>query len=171
MVLPSRFLEGFEVIGAMQLKEITLKKKETKSYVFAIIITDDAYNLGNMLEKYCNLDKFDELLAMTKNKWHDILSGFAVNSQNKDFDNWLKWVSLQPILRRIYGCSFLPHHDYGRGGRGWRDLWQDALALLLLDNQDIKSLLYNNFAGVRIDGSNATIIGENPVNLLRTEII
>lgn len=155
-------LEGYEVIGAMQLKEVTLKKNESKSYVFAILITDDENSLGNILDNFCTIEKFDELLLETKNKWQSILSGFSVTTNNETFDKWLKWVSLQSILRRIYGCSFLPHHDYGRGGRGWRDLWQDALALLLLDNQDIKSLLFNNFAGVRIDGSNATIIGDKP---------
>lgn len=29
-------------------------------------------------------------------------------------DNYLKWICFQPILRRIYGCSFLPYHDYGK---------------------------------------------------------
>ena len=71
----------------------------------------------------------------------------------------MHWVSFQPILRRIYGCSFLPHHDYGKGGRGWRDLWQDCLALLIMNPDGVRQMLLDNFAGVRIDGSNATIIG------------
>ena len=62
-------------------------------------------------------------------------------------------------LRRIYGCSFLPHHDYGKGGRGWRDLWQDCLALLIMNPEGVKEMLLGNFGGVRIDGTNATIIG------------
>ena len=79
------------------------------------------------------------------------------------FDGWLKWVTLQPILRRLFGNSFLPYHDYGRGGRGWRDLWQDCLALLLMEpGAGATTLLLSNFAGVRLDGSNATIIGSRP---------
>jgi cellobiose phosphorylase len=74
----------------------------------------------------------------------------------------LKWVALQPILRRLFGNSFLPYHDYGRGGRGWRDLWQDCLALLLMESDRVGDLLLANNAGVRIDGSNATIIGAQP---------
>ena len=54
---------------------------------------------------------------------------------------------------------FLPHHDYGKGGRGWRDLWQDCLALLLMNPDGVREMLLNNFQGVRIDGTNATIIG------------
>ena len=63
------------------------------------------------------------------------------------------------MARKIFGCSFLPDFDYGRGGRGWRDLWQDCLALILTNPDETKELLYHNFAGVRVDGSNATIIG------------
>lgn len=79
-----------------------------------------------------------------------------------EYDNFLKWVSFQPFLRAIYGCSFLPHHDYGRGGRGWRDLWQDCLSLLIMDPKDVRANLLNNIRGVRIDGTNATIIGSKP---------
>ncbi|HYH03611.1 MAG TPA: cellobiose phosphorylase, partial [Bacillota bacterium] len=48
------------------------------------------------------------------------------------------------------------------GGRGWRDLWQDCLGLLLQDPTEVRELLLNNFAGVRIDGTNATVIGAKP---------
>ena len=82
------------------------------------------------------------------------------------FNGWLKWVSVQPFLRRLFGNSFLPYHDYGRGGRGWRDLWQDCLALLMLEPEPVHDLLFSSFAGVRIDGSNATIIGSRPGEFL-----
>ncbi len=77
-------------------------------------------------------------------------------------EGWLRWVTIQPVLRRYFGNSFLPYHDYGRGGRGWRDLWQDILALLMLERGAVGEMLFDNFAGVRIDGSNATIIGSHP---------
>ena len=75
-------------------------------------------------------------------------------------------MSVQPFLRRLFGNSFLPYHDYGRGGRGWRDLWQDCLALLMLEPEPVHDLLFSSFAGVRIDGSNATIIGSRPGEFL-----
>ena len=81
---------------------------------------------------------------------------------NPKEDSYLKWICFQPVLRRIYGCSFLPYHDYGRGGRGWRDLWQDCLSLLILNPREVRSMILNSFAGVRFDGTNATIIGEKP---------
>ncbi len=39
------------------------------------------------------------------------------------------------------------------------DLWQDCLALLLMNPDGVREMLLNNFQGVRIDGTNATIIG------------
>ena len=81
---------------------------------------------------------------------------------NRQMDLWLRWVGIQPHLRKIFGNSFLPDFDYGRGGRGWRDLWQDALALLLTSPAETREMLIHNFGGVRIDGSNATVIrGDN----------
>ncbi len=40
-----------------------------------------------------------------------------------------------------------------------RDLWQDVNAALLMGNKDLADTLSGYFAGVRMDGSNATIIG------------
>ena len=83
----------------------------------------------------------------------------AFATPDSDLNEWLSWVTFQPMLRRIYGNSYLPQFDYGRGGKGWRDLWQDCLALLLSDPDSVRPMLLHNFGGVRIDGSNATIIG------------
>lgn len=53
----------------------------------------------------------------------------------------------------------LPYHDYGKGGRGWRDLWQDCLALLIMEPSVVRQMIVDNYGGVRMDGTNATIIG------------
>ncbi|MDD5155969.1 MAG: cellobiose phosphorylase, partial [Candidatus Omnitrophica bacterium] len=98
----------------------------------------------------------------TARAWQDQAKFIETESGNKNFDNWLRWVSIQPILRKIFGCSFLPDFDYGKGGRGWRDLWQDCLSLILRNPKEVRPLIINNFSGVRIDGSNATVIGKKP---------
>ena len=54
----------------------------------------------------------------------------SYHTKDRQFDRYMQWVSFQPILRRIYGCSFCRTMITERGGRGWRDLWQDCLALL-----------------------------------------
>ncbi|RQV98978.1 MAG: cellobiose phosphorylase, partial [Calditrichaeota bacterium] len=81
---------------------------------------------------------------------------------NHDFNNWVRWVSFQLKCRQIFGNSYLPDFGYGRGGRGWRDLWQDLLSIFLVDPESARQEIINNFGGIRVDGSNATIIGTRP---------
>ena len=104
------------------------------------------------------MKKTEKALQETKDYWQEKVNA-RYYTGNSQFDCFMRWVSFQPILRRIYGCSFLPHHDYGRGGRGWRDLWQDCLSLLIMDPDGVRQMILDNYGGVRIDGTNATIIG------------
>lgn len=106
-------------------------------------------------------DTFASALESTK-CWWQAQNAAVFAACDPDLTAWMRWVGIQPTLRRICGCSFLPHHDYGRGGRGWRDLWQDSLALLLHDPAAVRGDLVRYFAGVRADGTNATIIGRKP---------
>lgn len=153
--------EGYEAVGALRFEDEVLEPGEEKSYVLAIAI-GEGDGEENIAAKYCSEDDFESHLTKNRNFWRKKTDRVQLNSGDEEFDLWMKWVTLQPLLRRIYGCSFLPHHDYGRGGRGWRDLWQDCLSLLLMEPERVRDLLLNNFAGVRMDGSNATIIGSEP---------
>ncbi len=98
-------------------------------------------------------------LEQTKRFWLAKTQRVSFFTAERRLDQWLAWVGFQPMLRRLYGNSYLPQFDYGRGGRGWRDLWQDCLALLLSDPASVRPTLLHNLGGIRIDGSNATIIG------------
>ncbi len=153
---------GYECIGALKFKEEILEAGDSVTYVIIMVIDHMGNKMGKYIDKYSSQNDFDKELEKNIKYWESKLSQLTFFTGDDTFDNWMKWITLQPILRRIYGCSFLPYHDYGRGGRGWRDLWQDCLALLLMDDEKVHDLLYNNFAGVRIDGSNATIIGNEP---------
>lgn len=147
-------VEGFEAIGAMEMEEVELAPGEAKEYYIVL-----GYN--GQGQELLNKAKEEEAFKETEEYWREEL-GIEVQTGNREYDQWLKWVGIQPTLRRIYGCSFLPHHDYGRGGRGYRDLWQDSLALLLNSKVSIRHQLMDYFGGIRIDGSNATIIGKEP---------
>jgi cellobiose phosphorylase len=155
-------LEGYEAIGALRFSQVVLGPMESKSYIVALAIHNSGSNMEEWARLYCNETAFDTMLAQNQTFWENRLAGLSFMTGDPAFNYWMKWVNLQPILRRICGCSFFPHHDYGRGGRGWRDLWQDCLALLVSNPSEVKKILFNNFAGVRIDGSNATIIGSKP---------
>lgn len=158
-------VSGYETIGGFEFDEVTLKPNQDSHFYISLMMSEDREQIiseGNNLSE----QRFSGLLEDTKNKWRKELDSLQFSFSDATYNGWLKWVTLQPILRRIYGNSFLPHHDYGRGGRGWRDLWQDSLALILMNPKSVREMLLNNFNGVRIDGSNATIIGNKPGEFL-----
>ncbi len=150
---------GREAIGGIQFESVTLEPQECKSYTVIIGATEQPEEIEEMIRAFDSEQKVMEALEDTKAYWQDQVN-VRYYTGNRDFDNFMRWVSFQPFLRRIYGCSFLPHHDYGKGGRGWRDLWQDCLALLIMNPDGVRQMIVDNYGGVRMDGSNATIIGE-----------
>lgn len=154
--------EGFEAIGALRFNTKELSPAESLTFLLVMGIGEKETNLKELFSYYSDDAKFDLELAENINFWKNKVNNFGIETSDSYFNNWMKWVTVQPILRRIYGCSFLPHHDYGRGGRGWRDLWQDCLALIIMEPDEVRDNLINNYGGVRIDGSNATIIGSKP---------
>jgi cellobiose phosphorylase len=148
-------ITGYELTGGFEFEAVDLQpgQQVTLYYRLGINTSDDAP---------LNAKNYDQLKKENKAYWTDLIGQLECQVQDEDYSAWLKWVTIQPTLRRLFGNSFLPHHDYGKGGRGWRDLWQDQLSLILMDAQSVREALLNNFKGVRIDGSNATIIGDQP---------
>jgi cellobiose phosphorylase len=159
---PGETIGGYEAVGALRFKDEELAPGQSKAWFIALSISDGNAEEKDEVMKYLSPGGFLKGLDETKSFWEEKLSSIRFHGADRDFSLWMKWVTLQPVLRRIYGCSFLPHHDYGRGGRGWRDLWQDCLALLLLEPECVRGQLLNHFGGVRLDGTNATIIGTAP---------
>jgi cellobiose phosphorylase len=161
-ILPKKeCIQGKEAMGALRFAETALAPGKTKSYIILMGISEDNAGIKSIINKFSSLDKVKNSLERTKNYWVTNSRKISLSTGNLDFDNWFCWVNIQPALRKIFGCSFLPDFDYGKGGRGWRDLWQDCLCLILDNPQQVRRLLVNNFSGVRIDGSNATIIKKN----------
>ncbi len=159
-------IQGKEAVGALRFEKIELAPGEGKEYFIAVGMTEDLTEPLNQFSEFNTAEKFDKALEKTKAYWFDKTQAIVFKTGKNEFNSWMHWVILQPILRRIYGCSFLPDHDYGKGGKGWRDIWQDLLSLILIEPEGVRDVLINNFAGVRIDGSNATIIGSAPGEFL-----
>ncbi|MBR3082899.1 MAG: cellobiose phosphorylase, partial [Clostridiales bacterium] len=150
-MVPGSVVNGQEAYAGIKFAKKTLSAG--RSAVYNVVLGFDGE--GSQFLENANVAKaFEDVKA----HWE---SEKIIHTKTGDplFDGWMEWVSVQPALRKLYGCSFLPYHDYGRGGRGWRDLWQDSLALLLRNPADARDDLISYFAGVRMDGSNATIIG------------
>ncbi|XCP84429.1 cellobiose phosphorylase [Roseburia hominis] len=156
---------GKEAMGAFRFGKIELSPGERAEYMILLGTETSEAKIQNTFAKYDSVNKVLIKLDQTKSYWRDTVNvGF--HTQDPNFDCLMKWVGFQPFLRRLFGCSFLPHHDYGRGGRGWRDLWQDCLSLLLMNPQNVGEMIAQNYGGVRIDGTNATIIGEGDGNFI-----
>ena len=153
-------MQGKEAMAGLRFKACVLKPKQSVSYIILMGITDDKSRINGILEKFNTQAKVEKALQENKIYWQLKSLSIQVKTGDSDFDNWFRWVNIQPHLRRIFGCSYLPDFDYGKGGKGWRDLWQDCLSLILNNPGEARPLLINNFRGVRIDGSNATIIGK-----------
>ncbi len=151
-------IAGREAMGGIRFKQITIRKDETVEYVIIMGIAQQEEEVEALISKYGSSAKAEQVFEEVKAYWQEKVN-VRYHTGNECFDFFMRWVSFQPFLRRLYGCSFLPHHDYGRGGRGWRDLWQDCLSLLLMEPGDVRKMIVSNYSGVRIDGTNATIIG------------
>ena len=160
-ILPTKNqIQGREAMGALRFRKINLAPGQSYSFTILMGISEDKAEIKGIINKFKGRPKVAKALVQTKDFWIKKSSQISITTGNSDFDHWFRWVSIQPILRKIFGCSFLPDFDYGKGGRGWRDLWQDCLGLIFTNPNEARKLLVNNFSGVRIDGTNATIIGK-----------
>lgn len=163
LTLPAKQrIQGREAFGGLRFRKVALRPGESKTYIILAGIVEDPSAVERIFAAYGSTAGVEAAFALTQEFWTAKADDYRVRTGDADFNNWFRWVSIQPTLRRVFGCSFLPDFDYGKGGRGWRDLWQDCLGLLLSEPGHVRELLLNNFSGVRIDGSNATIIGTLP---------
>ncbi|MCM8813139.1 MAG: cellobiose phosphorylase [Candidatus Omnitrophica bacterium] len=154
--------QGKETVGALRFSLRTLAPGESATYVLMGMILEKPQQALTLFKTFNSKEKFDRALHKNTAVWRKRVDSIQVTTGLPLFDNWFRWVTLQPVLRKIFGCSFLPDFDYGRGGKGWRDLWQDCLSLIFINPDEIRDILVANFGGVRIDGTNATIITKKP---------
>lgn len=152
-------MDGYEALGGIRFQTICLAPSQSCSYTVLIGATESEVEIKEAVDALATNTKVQTELKQVQDYWQEQVN-IKYHTGDIAFDNYMRWVSFQPFLRRIYGCSFLPYHDYGKGGRGWRDLWQDCLALLMMNPSGVRQMILDNYGGVRIDGTNATIIGE-----------
>ena len=158
-------IAGREAMGGICFPAVTLEPEQSAEYIILLGVSEDEAEIDRVLSSFHTVEQVRAALSVTRAHWQEQVN-VRYHTGDPNFDRWMRWVSFQPFLRRLYGCSFLPHHDYGRGGRGWRDLWQDCLSLLLMDPQNVGDMIRKNFGGVRVDGTNATIIGAGDGNFI-----
>ncbi len=156
---PGARIDGKEAMGGLKFRTVELAPGGKESYTVLIGAAADVAGMRQTVRDFDSREKVKAEWEKMKAYWQDKVN-VSFQTGSRERDSYLKWICFQPILRRLYGCSFLPHHDYGKGGRGWRDLWQDCLSLLFMNPEGVRQMIVDNFGGVRMDGTNATIIGE-----------
>lgn len=154
--------DGREAVAAFRFADLVLEAGEQKEFIILHGLTENIDDLALWEKIYCKNHLFDQALKTTLDYWNNLTGQVSYHTADTVFDGWMRWVAFQLKCRQVFGNSFLPDFGYGRGGRGWRDLWQDLLSILLIDAPSAKTEILNNFKGIRIDGSNATIIGSEP---------
>lgn len=154
--------DGREAVGAMRYAEAILEAGQRVVFVVLHGITSDEHELDTWKQKYGSEARALDWLQKTLQYWRELTSSVSFHTGDSSFDNWMRWIIYQVKSRQVFGNSFLPDFGYGRGGRGWRDLWQDLLSIFLVNPSGARDEMLNNFKGVRVDGSNATIVGANP---------
>ncbi len=159
-------IDGYEAMGGIQFEKVELKPNESFTCYYGISITEASESIESIQKKYLNKVGFEEGLNQVNQSFKEYSNKLQFQLGDQPLSDRMNWMVIQPMLRRYYGNSFLPHHDYGKGGKGWRDLWQDLLSLIMMGDDHVKETLVSNFKGVRLDGSNATIIGEKPGEFL-----
>lgn len=102
---------GYEAMGAFAFPRCTLMAGEKKTYILLLGMAQSEQALREEMREYCTLARVEEKLAATRRYWKE-QNNVQYATGNRAFDQWMYWVDFQPMLRRIYGCSFLPHHDY-----------------------------------------------------------
>src|SRR5699024_8177307 len=121
--------EGREAMGAFRFPAVTLAPGQKAEYVLLLGVEDSEADIAAV--------------------WlGQVAARFATG--DADFDCLLRWVCFQPSLRRLFGCSFLPHHGAGRGGRGCRDPSPDCLSLSLMAPGGVGRTIEKNFGGAPI---------------------
>lgn len=159
---PEGSAHGREAVAAMRYRETTLEPGQSAEFIILHGITEQDSDISLWKEKYGSAHSFELHLDKTLQFWQKLSSAVTFQTANSTFDNWTRWITFQLKCRQIFGNSYLPDFGYGRGGRGWRDLWQDLLSIFLIDPVSASEEILNNFLGIRVDGSNATIIGTRP---------
>jgi len=161
-IVSSGTFYGYETMASFQTEVITLQPNEEKHIMLAIGVDQNKDGLKQSLLDALQYESFSLELKRSETFYQPYINDLSFELISKEVSNRLQFISLQPLFRRVMGNSYLPHHDYGRGGRGWRDLWQDLIALNMYYDPKVYEMLYQYFKGIRLDGTNATIIGDQP---------
>mgnify|MGYP000788804209 CR=1 FL=1 len=98
---------GKETIGALRFPETELRPGEKREYDILVGTAEDKAAAEQIAAVWLSAHRIQTSSEETK-LWWDQVNPIRTHTGDSDFDNILRWIGIQPTLRRIYGCSFLP---------------------------------------------------------------
>lgn len=112
--------DGYEVMGGIGFEKIVLHPNESTTFIVSMGIFSEAIDVQKVVNKYLSIENINHAFNEVKAYFENESEKLNIDIVSNDVNMLLKWVRIQPELRRLFGNSYLPHHDYGRGGRGLR---------------------------------------------------
>ena len=120
---------GCEAMGALRFEETRLEPGQEKTWCvyMGIVPREQAdENRRQILERFGDKEKTQQALTQVKNTWTERVN-VHYESRDPEWDNYMYWVTFQPILRRIYGCScptMIMEREAGAGEICGRIAWR-----------------------------------------------
>ncbi|MCX5669604.1 MAG: cellobiose phosphorylase, partial [Candidatus Omnitrophica bacterium] len=97
--LPQKtFIQGKEPMGAMRFGKITLPPGAQTTYIIVMGISQKDSNLSSLINKFGKSTKVNVYFEKTISFWQKQAKLLDISSGNDHFDNWLRWVNIQPVL-------------------------------------------------------------------------
>lgn len=98
-------IAGKEAMGGIRFEQVTLKPDETMKYVIIMGIAEQEDEVEKLVAKYDSVAKAKQALETVKNYWQEKVN-VRYHTGDSRFDLFMRWVSFQPFLRRLYGRFF-----------------------------------------------------------------
>lgn len=94
-----------ECIGAMRFAKVRLAPGEKKEYIICAGITEKE-NFNKEFEKYNSKEKVEAAWKQNEEHWNGEADKIKFQGNSDKFDGWLRWVSIQPVLRKYMVVHF-----------------------------------------------------------------
>src|SRR5207302_11291118 len=101
-------LQGREAVGALRFKSRKLAPGKSATYLVFLGIAKEKKEALGWLKAFGTSEKTQDALRGTQAFWKERIDRIRVQTDDADFGRWVRWVTIQPILRKIFGNSFLP---------------------------------------------------------------
>jgi len=95
-------VDGYEAIGGLRFRAASLPPGAKISFVLIMAIME-ADESESLIREYGSLDRFDAWLGKTNRYWKSKLEIPRIHTGDARYEGWLRWVTIQPVLRRIFG--------------------------------------------------------------------